>query len=58
RANRSIGQIFCTAIRPDQRDWLIKVPIVEFALNSSMNASTGFAPYEFVGGYMPSMMRE
>ncbi|SJL18178.1 uncharacterized protein ARMOST_21755 [Armillaria ostoyae] len=58
RANHSIGQIFHTAICPDQRDWLIKVPIVEFALNSSMNASTCFAPFELVGGYMPSMMRE
>ncbi|TFK79064.1 hypothetical protein K466DRAFT_506220, partial [Polyporus arcularius HHB13444] len=32
--------------------------MVEFAINSSVNASTGFAPFDLNGGYMPTMMRE
>lgn len=58
RANRSIGQIFRSSIRPDQKDWLTKVPIVEFALNSSINETTGFAPFELTYGYIPSMLLE
>lgn len=56
RANRSIGQIFRTSIRADQHDWLVKVPIVEFAINSSVNESTGFARFELNYGFVPSMM--
>lgn len=56
RANRSIAQIFRSAIRADQHDWLVKIPYVEFALNSSRNESTGYAPFELTYGYMPSMM--
>ena len=32
--------------------------MLEFAINSSINKSTGFAPFELDGGYMPSMIRE
>ncbi len=56
RLNRSIGQIFRASIRSDQRDWLIKVPMIEFALNSSMSSTTGFAPFELTSGHMPCMM--
>ena len=37
-------------ISPDQKDWAEKVPMVEFAINS-----TGFAPFELTYGYMPQM---
>ena len=33
-----------------------KIPLVEFALNSSISASTGFAPFELNYGYMPRTM--
>jgi len=42
-------------IRPDQQDWLNKIPMVEFALNSAISNSSGFAPFELNYGYMPSM---
>ena len=58
RANRSIAQIFRASVRPDQHDWLTKVPIVEFALNSSISASTGYAPFELNYGFIPSMLFE
>jgi hypothetical protein len=38
RANRSIGQIFRAIIDPDQRDWVEKSPLIEFAINSSINS--------------------
>jgi hypothetical protein len=58
RANRSIGQIFRAIIDPDQRDWVEKSPLIEFAINSSINSVTGLAPFEINNGYMPVMMKE
>lgn len=54
--NCSIGQIFCASIHSDQRDWPFKVPMIEFALNSSMSSMTGFAPFELTSGHIPCMM--
>ena len=51
-ANRSIAQILCTIVSNDQKDWLSKCPIVEFAINSSVNATTGYAPFELNHRYM------
>ena len=53
RANRSIAQILCTVVSNDQRDWSDKCPMVEFTINSSGNATTGYAPFELNYGYMP-----
>lgn len=58
QANRSIGQIFRASLRPDQKDWHDKIPMVEFAINSSINAATGYAPFELNYAYMPSMIRQ
>lgn len=58
RANRNIGQIFRAIVQPDQRDWLEKVDMAEFAINSSVSATTGYAPFELNGGHMPSMIKE
>jgi hypothetical protein len=58
RANRSIGQIFRAVIDPDQRDWVEKSPLIEFAINSSINNMTGLAPFEINNRYMPVMMKE
>jgi hypothetical protein len=58
RANRNIGQIFWTVVAPDQKNWLGKLDSVEFAINASISATTGYAPFELVNGCMPSMIRE
>jgi len=50
---RTIAQILHSMNLPDQKDWIEKVPMVEFAINSSMSGSTGFAPFELTYGYMP-----
>jgi hypothetical protein len=53
RANRTIAQILRSYIQPNQLDWVSKLPAVEFALNSSVSASTGYAPFELNCGYLP-----
>ena len=53
RANRSVAQILHTVVSNDQRDWSDKCLMVEFAINSSINATTGYAPFELNYGYMP-----
>jgi hypothetical protein len=46
QVNRSIGQILQTMVEPNQTDWVDKIPLVEFAINSNISSSTGFAPFE------------
>ena len=58
RAIRNVGQILRTVVRPDQTDWVDKIDLVEFAINSSISGTTGYAPFELAGGYMPSMIKE
>ena len=58
RAIRNVTQILRTLVQPDQKDWVNKIDMVEFAINSSVSESTGYAPFELNGGYMPSMIRE
>ena len=53
RANRSIGQILRSVVDNDQKNWAEKCPMVEFAINSSISATTGFAPFELNYGYIP-----
>src|SRR6202040_509779 len=45
RANCSVGQILRSVIQPDQSDWVDKILIVEFAINSNISSSMGFAPF-------------
>ena len=42
-------------VEPDQHNWLEKLPMIEFTINSSISASTGFAPFELNYRYMPKM---
>ena len=55
RAIRSIAQILRVKVCPDQRDWSEQIPMVEFALNSAISGSSGFAPFELNYGYTPSV---
>jgi hypothetical protein len=58
RMIRKISQILRAAVRPDQLDWPKHLPSVEFAINSSVNASTGFAPFELTYGYLPTILTD
>jgi hypothetical protein len=55
RANRTVGQLLRAMVDSDQSNWLDKLPLVEFAINSSIGASTGYAPFEINYGRVPSM---
>jgi hypothetical protein len=39
-------------MRDDQKDWAVKCPMVELALNSNVSAMTGFTPFELNHSYM------
>ena len=54
-ANRSIGQVLRALVRNSQNDWAEHCPMVEFVLNSSVSASTGYAPFELNYGYIPQL---
>lgn len=58
RANRTITQmlIIRQCIHPNQRDWVTKLPAIEFAINSARSASTGYAPFFLNFGRMPRTM--
>ena len=55
QANHSIDQILRMIINDDQKNWADKCPMVEFAPNSSVSTTTGFAPFELNQGYMPQI---
>jgi integrase-like protein len=57
RAIRNVVQILRATVQPNQRDWVSKLPMTEFALNSSISSSTGFAPFELNCGHMPMIMQ-
>lgn len=57
-ANRNIGQIFRTIVRHDQKDWVDRIDLTEFAINASISGTTKYAPFELNSGYMPSMICE
>ena len=42
-------------INDDQKNWADKCPMVEFVLNSSVSATTGFTPFELNQKYMPQI---
>jgi len=55
RANRTINAILRAVVNPDQSNWVEKIPMVEFAINSSVNKSTGYAPFDLTFGYIPML---
>ena len=56
RANRTVTQMLRQCIHPNQKDWVTKLPAIEFAINSARSASTGFAPFFLNFGRMPRTM--
>ena len=56
RANRTVTQMLRQCIQPDQKDWVSKLPAIEFAINSARSESTGFAPFFLNFGRMPRSM--
>lgn len=57
RVIQTVSQILRGLVKPDQTDWLRRLPLVEFAINSSTSASSKYAPFELTYGYMPMFAR-
>ena len=56
RANRTVTQMIRQCIHPNQKDWVAKLPAIEFAINSARSESTGYAPFFLNFGRMPRSM--
>lgn len=56
RANRTITQMLRQCINTDQKNWVEKLPVIQFAINSARSESTGFAPFFLNSGRMPRSM--
>ncbi|CAG7850966.1 SubName: Full=Related to TY3B-TY3B protein {ECO:0000313/EMBL:CCA76064.1} [Serendipita indica DSM 11827] len=56
RANRTMITMLRQAVEPHQKDWVSKLPSIEFAMNSARSAATGYAPFFLNSGQMPRPM--
>ena len=56
RANRTITQMLRQCVSMNQKDWVTRLPAIEFAINSARSESTGFAPFFLNFGRMPRTM--
>jgi hypothetical protein len=57
RMIHKMSQVLRALVRPNQLDWLRHLPMAEFAINSSVSASTGFALFELTYGYLPRIIQ-
>ena len=53
RANRTILEMLRSFVNPRQTNWVQLLPLMEFAYNNSVNASTGFSPFYLNYGRHP-----
>ncbi len=56
RANRTMTQMLRMCVDSSQRDWVVKLPAIEFAINSARSETTGYAPFVLNNGYLPRSM--
>ncbi|KAF7371586.1 Transcription factor [Mycena venus] len=56
RANRTMVQMLRSCIAPHQKDWVTKLPGIEFAMNSARSETTGFSPFFLNTGRTPAPM--
>jgi transposase InsO family protein len=45
RANRTVTEMLRQCTGPKQKDWVSKIPAIEFALNSARSETIGYASY-------------
>ena len=53
RANHTITQMLHIAVLADQKDWVLKLPGIEFSFNSAWSDTTGYAPFFLNYGSVP-----
>jgi transposase InsO family protein len=57
RVIQVMSQILRLVINDHQTNWVDQLPLVEFAMNSAKNESTGTTPFEVNYGWLPHIMR-
>ncbi|GBG81140.1 hypothetical protein CBR_g31816 [Chara braunii] len=50
RAHQSVQMMLRTLIRPDQKDWVDRLPDIEFAYNTSVHPTIGVTPFKLHHG--------
>jgi hypothetical protein len=53
RTNRTLEDMLRAYVAPNNRDWDLHLPLVEFAYNDSVQASTGYTPFFLSQGWHP-----
>jgi hypothetical protein len=56
KAIHNITQVLRGCVSNDQSDWVERLPIVKFAINSTISESTGFAPFELTYRSIPCII--
>ena len=56
RTIRSVNQVLHALIDISQDNWHSKLSAIEFTMNSSINNSTSYAPFEINYGWMPTII--
>jgi hypothetical protein len=56
RANRTVVQMLRACIAPNQRNWVPRLPAIEFAINIASSESTKHSPFETNTGRTPRAM--
>ena len=56
RVNRTIGQMLRSCVGHNQKDWVVKLPMIKFAINLARSKSTGYSPFFLNSGRMPCAM--
>ena len=57
-AIRNITQVLRGCIANDQSDWVERLPMVEFVINSTINESSGFTLFELTYRNMPCIINQ
>ncbi len=55
-ANPTITQMLRQCVSANQRDWVLKLPAIEFAMNLARSDTTGFSPFFLNSGQLPQSM--
>jgi len=45
RSNKTLTQMLHQCVDTKQKNWVSKLPAIEFAINSAQSAATGYAPF-------------
>ncbi len=57
RAIQTMSQVLRALVLDFGSSWVDQLPLVEFAMNSAVHESTGFAPFELNYGWLPRMIK-